>query len=119
MYILTWESQDYHGDGYKYYWEEQRARCETYEELIREYAEMIHAATSYPNKYRNVRAWKLEPMELLPDTPELNEELNRLHEKEQREKEERLAKAQLEARAKAADEKRLYETLKKKYEGDK
>ena len=76
-YLVTHEEFGSNGD-YHPCWEDKEWDCETYEELIKEYTKIYLNTIINPKFYRGVQCYKLEPVELLPDTPEVEIEMMRL-----------------------------------------
>jgi hypothetical protein len=119
-YLVSYEEFGSDGD-YSPCWEDKEWECLTYESLITEYTRIYLNTIHYPDSWRGVQCYKLEPVELLPDTPEVVAEIERIRQlridSEKREKE-RIRKEDERRKAKQEEYDRAeYERLKQKYEG--
>jgi hypothetical protein len=115
-YKVYFEEYDQYGDSSNYSWEEREYDCNSYEELIREYVAILIRTTKYPEFYRDVRAYELKELLLLPDDIDVNKELERLENENKKYIEDKNIKKDKEKKEQEEREYKYYLELKDKYE---
>jgi hypothetical protein len=118
-YLIYLEICDQYEDSSKFTWEESEWDCYTYEELISEYAKWLYKATKNPDYYRNVRAYELKELLMLPDDIKVNKELQRIEYANKKDIEDKKIKEVNEKKEKEDHEYNEYKRLKEKYEKQK
>jgi hypothetical protein len=115
-YKVYFEQYDQYGYSSNYSWEEREYDCNSYEELIKKYVVILIQTTKYPNRYRDVRAYELKELLLLPDDIDVNKELERLEDENKKYIEDKNIKKDKEKKEQEEREYKYYLELKDKYE---